>query len=139
MDLASVYKSVHSDFMYHLSILPTLINDLDLLASALRAEGFVVELEGQICSFGTPHNMALAATHSMGLALGWTWNRNHDSLDVVVDLGSPLPAVSAERMLSLVLRRYALQQALRNADHQNLAVASVDEEIRFLTPASVRS
>ena len=75
----------------------------------------------------------------MGLALGWTWNRNHDSLDVVVDLGSPLPAVSAEWILSLVLRRYALQQALRNADHQNLAVASVDEQIRFLTPASVRS
>ena len=82
--------------------------------------------------------MALAAMHSTGLALGWTWNSNHDSLDVVMDLGSPLPAVSAERILSLVLRRYALQQALRDADHQNLAVASVDEQVRFLAPASVR-
>jgi hypothetical protein len=124
--------------MSHLSILPTLVNDLDLLASALRSEGFVVEVEGQICSFGTPHTMALAAMHSTGLALGWTWNSNHDSLDVVMDLGSPLQTVSAERILSLVLRRYALQQALRDADHQNLAVASVDEQVRFLAPASFR-
>jgi hypothetical protein len=82
--------------------------------------------------------MALAAMHSTGLALGWTWNSNHDSLDVVMDLGSPLQTVSAERILSLVLRRYALQQALRDADHQNLAVASVDEQVRFLAPASFR-
>ena len=125
--------------MSHLSILPTPVPDLDLLASALRAEGFVVELEGQLSSFGTAHNVALAATHSTGFALGWIWNRNHDSLDVVVDLGRPAHPFPVERVLSLVLRRYALQQALRDANHQSLAVASLDEQVTLLTPASVRS
>ena len=125
--------------MSHLSILPTLVKDLDLLASALRAEGFVVEVEGQLSSFGTQHNVALAATHSMGFALGWTWNCNHDSLDVVVDLGRPAHSFSVKRILSRVLRRYALQQALRDADHQNFAVATVDDQVALLTPASVRS
>ncbi|MBL6797444.1 MAG: DUF1257 domain-containing protein [Synechococcus sp. BS307-5m-G39] len=125
--------------MSHLSILPTLVKDLDLLASALRAEGFVVEVEGQLSSFGTQHNVALAATHSMGFDLGWTWNCNHDSLDVVVDLGRPAHSFSVERVLSRVLRRYALQQALRDADHQNFAVTTVDDQVALLTPASVRS
>lgn len=124
--------------MSHLSILPTLVNDLDLLASALRAEGFVVAIDGQLCSFGTQHNVALAATHSMGIALGWSWNCNHDSLNVVVDLGRPSQTLSVERALSRVLRRYALQKALSDACQQNLAVAGVDIQLPAPQPTSVR-
>lgn len=124
--------------MSHLSILPTLVNDLDLLASALRAEGFAVAIDGQLCSFGTQHNVALAATHAKGIALGWSWNRHHDSLNVVVDLGRPSQAVSVEQALSRVLRRYALQKALSDASQQNLAVAGVDNELTIPSPASVR-
>ena len=125
--------------MSHLSILPTLVNDLELLATALRAEGFSVELEGQLCSFETRLSVALSAKHPTGLSLGWTWNQHHDALDVVIDLGKPSRSVSVKRSLSRVLRRYALQKALRDADRLNVAVVGVDEAVTSPGPASVRS
>ena len=125
--------------MSHLSILPTLVNDIELLASALRAEGFCVESEGHLFTFETQLSVALASTHPTGLSLGWTWNPQHDALDVVVDLGKPSRSISVQRSLSRVLRRYALQQALRDADRLNLAVVGVDEAVTSLGPASVGS
>lgn len=124
--------------MSHLSILPTLVDDLELLASALRAEDFAVEAEGVLRSFGTHHPVALAATHSAGFALGWIWNRNHESFDVVVDLGKASSAMPLERILNRILRRYALQQALRDAEQQNLVVNAVDDQSTSRTPASIR-
>ena len=101
--------------MSHLSILPTLVTDLDLLESALQAEGFRVQCGGIVSSFDHHQAVDLAAYHPSGLQLGWRRTGDHDQLDLVADLSAPAGSGRTESALRRVLRRYALNTALRDA------------------------
>ena len=102
-------------FMSHLSILPTLVTDLDLLEIALQAEGFRVQCGGIVSSFDRHQAVDLAAYHPSGLQLGWRRTGDHDQLDLVADLSAPAGSGRTESALRRVLRRYALNTALHDA------------------------
>ncbi|WP_413746405.1 DUF1257 domain-containing protein [Synechococcus sp. MIT S9507] len=102
--------------MSHLSILPTLVTDLDLLEIALRSEGFKVFRRGIVSSFDTHHSVDLAAVHPSGLQLGWRQSDDQPHFDLVADLAAPEGSGQTESALRRVLRRYAMNQAMRHAE-----------------------
>ena len=102
--------------MSHLSILPTLVIDLDLLEIALRSEGFKVLRGGVVSSFDSHQSVDLAAVHPSGLQLGWRQSDNDPHFDLVADLAAPEGSGMTEPALRRVLRRYAMTQAMRQAE-----------------------
>ena len=102
--------------MSHLSILPTLVIDLDLLEIALQSEGFKVSRGGVVSSFDSHQSVELAAVHPSGLQLGWRRNIGQPHFDLVADLAAPAGSGMTESALRRVLRRYAMNQALRQAE-----------------------
>ena len=95
------------------------MTDLDLLEIALQAEGFRVQCEGIVSSFDRHQAVDLAAYHPSGLQLGWRRTGDLGQLDLVADLSAPLGSGRTESALRRVLRRYALNTALREADQLN--------------------
>ena len=102
--------------MSHLTILPTLVTDLDLLEIALRSEGFQVFRRGVVSSFDSHQSVDLAAVHPSGLQLGWRHSDNQPHFDLVADLSAPKGSGLTEPSLRRVLRRYAISQAMRQAE-----------------------
>ena len=102
--------------MSHLSILPTLVTDLDLLEIALLSEGFNVFRGGVVSSFDTHQSVDLSAVHPSGLQLGWKHSDNQPHFDLVADLAAPQGSGQTEPGLRRVLRRYAIHQAMRQAE-----------------------
>ncbi|KZR87990.1 hypothetical protein MITS9509_01685 [Synechococcus sp. MIT S9509] len=102
--------------MSHLSILPTLVTDLDLLEIALTSEGFKVLRRGVVSSFDSHQSVDLAAVHPSGLQLGWRQSDNAPHFDLVADLAAPEGSGMTESVLRRVLRRYAMTQAMRQAE-----------------------
>jgi len=102
--------------MSHLSILPTLVIDLDLLEIALQNEGFKVSHGGVVSSFDSHQSVELAAVHPSGLQLGWRRNISQPHFDLVADLAAPAGSGMTESALRRVLRRYAMNHALRQAE-----------------------
>ena len=102
--------------MSHLSILPTLVTDLDLLEIALRSEGFKAFRGGVVSSFDMHQPVDLAAFHPSGLQLGWRHSDNQPHFDLVADLAAPEGSGLTEPALRRVLRRYAINQAMRQAE-----------------------
>jgi|TARA_B100000073_G_scaffold285677_1_gene247223 hypothetical protein len=102
--------------MSHLSILPTLVIDLDLLEVALCSEGFKVSRGGVVSSFDNHQTVDLAAFHPSGLQLGWRRSANQPHFDLVADLAAPAGSGLTEPALRRVLRRYAMNQAMRQAE-----------------------
>ena len=102
--------------MSHLTILPTLVTDLDLLEIALCNEGFKVFRGGILSSFDTHQSVDLAAVHPSGLQLGWKHSDNQPHFDLVADLAAPQGSGQTEPALRRVLRRYAIHQAMRQAE-----------------------
>ena len=102
--------------MSHLSILPTLVTDLELLEIALGSEGFRVSRGGRVTSFDRSKSVDLSAHHPSGLRLGWVQRDGECHFDLVVDLAAPDGSGRTESALRRVLRRYALSQALREAE-----------------------
>ena len=102
--------------MSHLTILPTLVTDLDLLEIALCSEGFKVFRGGVVSSFDTHQLVDLAAVHPSGLQLGWKHSDNQPHFDLVADLAAPQGSGQTEPALRRVLRRYAIHQAMRQAE-----------------------
>ena len=102
--------------MSHLTILPTVITDLELLEETLLAENYLVQRPGLIKAFGQDiYSAELVATNRSGLQIGW--RRDDDgSLSLMLDLGQTNDAAGHQTHLKTILRAYALRSALRSAD-----------------------
>ncbi len=120
--------------MSHLSILPTRLRDVDLLAEALTDLGQQVHRGGAVEGFagervpvllrldlapgpllatqGKP--IARKTPQSSSFSLGWA-RQLDGSLALVGDLGRIAAAGPLQELLSQLSRRYALLQALRDA------------------------
>ena len=73
--------------MSHLTILPTVITDLELLEETLLAERYFVQRPGLIKAFGQDiYPAELVATDRSGLQMGWRWDAD-GSLALMLDLG----------------------------------------------------
>ena len=130
--------------MSHLSILPTRLRDVDLLAEALTDLGQQVHRGGAVEGFAGERvpvllrlDLApgpLLATQGMPIArktpqsssfsLGWA-RQLDGSLALVGDLGRIAAAGPLQELLSQLSRRYALLQALRDAAGSAFAGAQV--------------
>ena len=106
--------------MSHLTILPTVITDLELLEETLLAEHYLVQRPGLIKAFGQEMYPAeLVATDSSGLQMGWRWDAD-GSLALMLDLGQTRNSAGHKTHLKTILRAYALRSALRSADGVSL-------------------
>ncbi len=102
--------------MSHLSILPTVLTDLDLLEETLLAQHYVVQRPGFIQAFGQEvFPSELVATNGDGIQFGWRRDLG-GSLELLVDLGQTKHALGHQKRLQDILRGYALRSALRSAD-----------------------
>ena len=130
--------------MSHLSILPTLLRDVDLLAEALTDLGQVVQRGGAVEGFAGERvpvllRLDLAAgpllatqakpnarktPPSSRFSLGWA-RQLDGSLALVGDLGRIAAASPLQELLGQLSRRYALLQALRDAAGSAFAGAQV--------------
>ena len=130
--------------MSHLSILPTRLRDVDLLAEALTDLGQQVHRGGAVEGFagervpvllrldlapgpllatqGKP--IARKTPQSSSFSLGWA-RQLDGSLALVGDLGRIAAAGPLQELLSQLSRRYALLQALRDAAGSAFAGAQV--------------
>ena len=106
--------------MSHLTILPTVITDLELLEETLLAEHYLVQRPGLIKAFGQNiYPAELVATDSSGLQMGWRWDAD-GSLALMLDLGQTRNSAGHKTHLKTILRAYALRSALRSADEVSL-------------------
>ena len=106
--------------MSHLTILPTVITDLELLEETLLAEHYLVQRPGLIKAFGQDiYPAELVATDSRGLQMGWRWDAD-GSLALMLDLGQTRHSAGHKTHLKTILRAYALRSALRSADGVSL-------------------
>ena len=105
----------HHVLMSHLTILPTVITDLELLEETLLAEHYLVQRPGLIKAFGQDVYQAdLVATDSNGLQMAWRWDTD-GSLELMLDLGQTKDSAGHKTHLKTILRAYALRSALRSA------------------------
>lgn len=133
--------------MSHLSILPTLLRDVDLLAEALTDLGQQVHRGGAVEGFagervpvllrldlaGDPHRanqamlIARRPPQSSSFSLGWA-RQLDGSLALVGDLGRIAAASPLQELLSQLSHRYALCQALQAAASSGFAGAKLTLE-----------
>ena len=116
--------------MSHLTILPTVIRDLELLEETLLAEHYHVQRPGLIKAFGQDIYAAeLVATDRSGLQMGWRWDAD-GSLALMLDLGQTKDAAGHQTRLKTILRGYALRSALRSKDGVNFgpSVSTTDHQ-----------
>ena len=116
--------------MSHLTILPTVITDLELLEETLLAEHYLVQRPGLIKAFGQDIYAAeLVATDRSGLQMGWRWDAD-GSLALMLDLGQTRDSAGHKTHLKTILRAYALRSALRSADGGSfdLSVSTTDQQ-----------
>ena len=101
--------------MSHLSILPTVLRDADLLAASLRALGHEPLFGGVLRGFADDRQPVLLQVQlPEGQALGWS--RHPDgSLALVADLQRLSRSRSLQALLGRVTRHYAAQLALQDA------------------------
>jgi len=140
--------------MSHLSILPTLLRDVDLLAEALTDLGQVVHRGGAVEGFAGERVPVLVrldlaggsllgsqsqtqsqtqakravrpAQRSLSASFSLGWARQLDgTLALVGDLGRIAVASPLQELLSQLSHRYALRQALQAAGTSDLAGAEL--------------
>jgi hypothetical protein len=101
--------------MSHLSILPTVLRDADLLEGCLRSMGFSPERHAHLQEFGGERRPVLLKLQlDRTMALGWC--RHEDgSLALVGDLQRLSRCRSLEPLLARLTREYAARDALREA------------------------
>jgi len=101
--------------MSHLSILPTVLRDADLLENCLRSMGLNPQRDAHLQSFGGERRAVLVKLDLDGaISLGWC--RDGDgSLALVGDLQRLSRARSLEPLLARITREYAARDALRQA------------------------
>ena len=141
--------------MSHLSILPTRLRDVDLLAEALTDLGQQVHRGGAVEGFagervpvllrldlapgpllatqGKP--IARKTPQSSSFSLGWA-RQLDGSLALVGDLGRIAAASPLQELLSQLSHRYALRQALQAAASSGFAGAELTVEEPVHTASS---
>lgn len=98
----------------HLSILPTVLADEQLLATSLESLGAQVTWGGTLRMVGQAEACLLLARFDDGVQLGW--RRAADgTLELVVDLQRAALGGAGQRHLAQVGRAYAAREALRQA------------------------
>ncbi|MEO1003680.1 MAG: DUF1257 domain-containing protein [Cyanobacteria bacterium J06638_7] len=104
--------------MSHLSILPTVLRDADLLASSLQAIGLQPRWQGQLEGFAAERrSVELQVTLAGGESLGWA-RQQDGSLALVADLQRLSRSTRLQALLAVITRRYAAQKALLDAARQ---------------------
>jgi hypothetical protein len=99
----------------HLTILPTVLHDADLLAATLVSFGLFPEPQGLLETFGEePRAVLLRVAFADGLMVGW--ERAADgSLALVGDLQRLSRSQQLPSLLGRITRAYAARQALAEA------------------------
>jgi len=98
----------------HLSILPTVLADAQLLAASLEGLGARISWGGALGVVGHQEPCLLRARFDDGVELGW--RRAADgSLELVVDLQRAALGGAGQRHLAQVGRAYAAREALQHA------------------------
>jgi len=101
--------------MSHLSILPTVLRDADLVAACLESMGFRPQRGGQLTGFGGERRAVLVQLQlSDGVGLGWC-RQTDGSLALVGDLQRLSRSRSLEPLLAKLTREYAARDALQQA------------------------
>ncbi|MEB3319855.1 MAG: DUF1257 domain-containing protein [Cyanobium sp.] len=110
--------------MSHLSILPTVLRDADMLAACLEGLGYSPQWGGTLAGFAGEQQAVLLQVRCRGeVQLGW--RRQPDGcLALVGDLQRLSRSASVQRLLSTITRRYATALALDDA-RRHLATARV--------------
>ncbi|MFU8884405.1 MAG: DUF1257 domain-containing protein [Cyanobacteriota bacterium] len=110
--------------MSHLSILPTVLRDAEVLAASLEALGFPPRWGGALEGFaGETEPVLLQVRCSAGLSLGWC-RQADGSLALVGDLQRLSRSSSLQGLLARITRRYAATLALADAK-RHLGAAQV--------------
>jgi len=101
--------------MSHLSILPTVLRDVDILHQALGSLGLRSEPGGDLLGFaGERQPVAISVQLQGGQRLGW--QRSTDgSLALVGDLQQLSRSLTLQTLLGRITRAYAARQALQDA------------------------
>jgi hypothetical protein len=101
--------------MSHLSILPTVLRDIDILHQALGSLGLPSEPGGELLGFaGERQLVAISVQLEGGQKLGW--QRSGDgSLCLVGDLQQLSRSHTLQSLLGKITRAYAARQALQEA------------------------
>lgn len=104
--------------MSHLSILPTVLRDADLLASSLQALGHEPQIGGILRGFADDRQkVVLQVKLPEGHSIGWA-RQSDGSLALVGDLQRLSRSRSLQTLLGRLTRHYAAQQALRDAGRE---------------------
>ncbi len=101
--------------MSHLTVIPTLLNDLQVLERALISQGFTVRRPDHIVDFdGKPNFVDISAEANDGKLLAWV--RGTDgNLELVIDLFKFSSKKSSNNSLDKILKSYAAIKALEAA------------------------
>lgn len=103
--------------MSHLSILPTVLRELDLLDASLRDLGFSPESGGNLQGFAEDRQpVDLSVRLADGQRLGWR-RQGDGQLVLVADLQRIGRSRSLRPLIGTITRRYAARLALREAAH----------------------
>ncbi|MFI0403052.1 MAG: DUF1257 domain-containing protein [Cyanobium sp.] len=101
--------------MSHLTILPTVLRDLDLMASALEALHLEPQRDEKLIGFaGEQQPVDLLIQLENGQVLGWR-QQSDGSLALVADLQKLTQCTALPRLLAEITRTYATHLALREA------------------------
>jgi hypothetical protein len=101
--------------MSHLSILPTVLRDADLLAASLTGLGFRPRWGGELQGFADDRQAVdLQVRLPDGQPLGWR-RQSDGSLALVGDLQRLGQSGSLQRLIGRITRAYAARQALADA------------------------
>jgi hypothetical protein len=101
--------------MSHLSILPTVLRDADLLEACLGSMGLSPQRDVQLQGFGGEQRAVVVMLQlDADIALGWC-RCNDGSLALVGDLQRLSRSRSLEPLLVRITREYAARDALRQA------------------------
>jgi len=101
--------------MSHLSILPTVLRDADLLEACLGSMGLSPQRDVQLQGFGGEQRAVVVMLQlDADFALGWC-RSNDGSLALVGDLQRLSRSRSLEPLLVRITREYAARDALRQA------------------------
>ncbi|MEB3303084.1 MAG: DUF1257 domain-containing protein [Cyanobacteriota bacterium] len=101
--------------MSHLTILPTVLRDRELLISALEALQLAPQRGGFVMGFGgEQHPVDVQIHFESGQRLGWRQQRD-GSLELVADLQRVAQGNALPELLGEITRTYAAHLALREA------------------------
>jgi hypothetical protein len=113
--------------MSHLSILPTVLRDADLLGATLSSLKLPWRHGGELVGFGGERlTVTLQVQLKDGQALGWT-RQADGSLALVGDLQRLSRNTALQRLLGRITRAYAARAALQDA---SLALPTASIELR---------